>query len=454
MSPLDDELRAALHGRAATLAPSPDPLAGIERRAGRIRRRRTATAVLGSALAVAAIGLAVPLLTPSPAPAPVLPAAPSPRTSPAAAPQPAELRFADPWDYRGDPSLVTASQRLSYTAQWAATQGVAATQVEWVPLFGQRYESSGQAEIVYAARVDGRPPVTGLVVSTGAGADYRFERPFDDGGDSLLVLRLDGDEVGRVLAVASPAAERLEYAPDGTTFRDMTVTAPGVGITADDGDLSAARVRLTLAGSRATTQVPAPDPPTTAGRPANLLDWPSRGTRSEGPTDEQVLLAFTRGITGTADPGAGASYRALFSGSTDAGVRFTYGQAWIDGQPAYTVGLATGGTQGDQPFLGPVTPDAPPVLAFLLCCQPGSSVETLLVVPVPGTGQVLYDDDATGGFRPVGEGQDYLDGVVLVDRDPRAQRDRLQLLDGNGDLDRPTFEGPVLDLLCALKGCG
>ncbi|MCW2614239.1 MAG: hypothetical protein JWN08_1233, partial [Frankiales bacterium] len=29
MSPLDDELRAALHGRATGLRPSPDPLAGV-----------------------------------------------------------------------------------------------------------------------------------------------------------------------------------------------------------------------------------------------------------------------------------------------------------------------------------------------------------------------------------------------------------------------------------------
>lgn len=135
-------------------------------------------------------------------------------------------------------------------------------------------------------------------------------------------------------------------------------------------------------------------------------------------------------------------------------MRFTYGQAWADGQPATTVGLATGGTQGQQLFLGPITPDAPAVLAFVLCCEPGSSVETLVVVPVPGTGQVLYDDDATGPFRPVGGGQDLLAGVVLVDRDPRAQDDRLQLLDGYGNIDRPLFQAPVSDQVCALRGCG
>ncbi len=54
MSPIDDELRAALHGRAKALAPAPDPLAGIEARARRIQRNRVGAAVAGSALAVAA----------------------------------------------------------------------------------------------------------------------------------------------------------------------------------------------------------------------------------------------------------------------------------------------------------------------------------------------------------------------------------------------------------------
>ncbi|MCW2587053.1 MAG: hypothetical protein JWN55_2569, partial [Frankiales bacterium] len=45
MSPLDDQLRAAMHARADVLAPSPDPLAGIEARARGIKRRRAAASV-------------------------------------------------------------------------------------------------------------------------------------------------------------------------------------------------------------------------------------------------------------------------------------------------------------------------------------------------------------------------------------------------------------------------
>jgi hypothetical protein len=44
--------------------------------------------------------------------------------------------------------------------------------------------------------------------------------------------------------------------------------------------------------------------------------------------------------------------------------------------------------------------------------------------------------------------------VVLVDRAPGASGDRLRLLDGDGDLDAPTFDGAVADLLCGLHGCG
>lgn len=72
-----------------------------------------------------------------------------------------------------------------------------------------------------------------------------------------------------------------------------------------------------------------------------------------------------------------------------------------------------------------------------------------MVVPRPRTGQVLYAEDGTS-YRPVGQGQDYLDGVVLVDRSRAAQSDQLRLLDGNGER---FFDGPVSNLLCRLDGC-
>lgn len=61
MTPIDDELRTSLRRQADGVVPLADPLAGVERRAGRIRRRRVATAVTGTALAVAAVAVAVPV---------------------------------------------------------------------------------------------------------------------------------------------------------------------------------------------------------------------------------------------------------------------------------------------------------------------------------------------------------------------------------------------------------
>ena len=93
------------------------------------------------------------------------------------------------------------------------------------------------------------------------------------------------------------------------------------------------------------------------------------------------------------------------------------------------------------------------MLAFVVGSLPGTSVDQLVVIPQPRTGQVLYDKNATGAFSPV-TGQDYLDGVVLIDRSRTATDDRLQVLDGNGDLDNPTYEGPVAPLLCGVRECG
>jgi hypothetical protein len=62
MSPLDDELRRVLAAHADDTALQTDPLAGIEREATSIRRRRTGTAVLGAVLSIALVVLAVPSL--------------------------------------------------------------------------------------------------------------------------------------------------------------------------------------------------------------------------------------------------------------------------------------------------------------------------------------------------------------------------------------------------------
>ena len=469
MSPIDDELRATLQGRAALLAPSPDPMAGIERRAGRIRRNRAATAIAGSVLAVAMIALAVPALSTAPTSAPVLPAAPSaaPSPAPSAAPstlpgrESARLDPAAPWPYRGD-ITAPAGELATLTRQWAALKGAPAADVTFTLLYGQTYgQTYGPAatrRFVYLAFVHGSRAVEhGLVTATESGPQFLSRSPLTTGATALLVPAPgDGTHLS-LLVLAAPGSRSLEYAPNGTGYRPMVERADGVAITAVDGDSTKDRVRVTGAdGSRVfedlapqfsdSGELAAVGDPAGAA-PANLLDWPQRGVGSEGPTDRAVLDRLT--AAGYAAP----QFRRLFSGSNDAGVRYVFGQAWSGAGPALTVALATGGTEGEQLLLGPDTPKDPAVLAFVVCCSPGTTTETLVVVPQPRTGQVLYDNDGTGPLRPVGEGQD-LDGVVLVDRDPRAQDDRLQVLDGNGNLDTPTFRGPVSRLLCGRNECG
>ncbi|MBC7375606.1 MAG: hypothetical protein H7323_16580 [Frankiales bacterium] len=456
MSPLDDELRAALHARADVLSPSPDPLAGIERRARRIRRNRTASALAGSVLAVAAIALAVPVLSPTAAPPPIGPAIAPSTVAPSS---PYALDPAAPWAYRGEtvpPGLLDTARRA-----FAVRHAVAEAAVSMSPLYGKTYEPSALFELVFVATIENNPtPRWGLVTSTPTGPDFAVD---DDLPDPALALpaALPGDEVGRLLVVAAPQAASIDYSPDGSAaFTPMTRDAAGVAGLPLEGDPATDRFRVLAVGGDVITQAQAPDvrdrsgDGSQAGEPKNLLvSWPQRGVRSAGPPDDAVLQLFAKGITGTADPEAATHYRALFSGSTDTGVSYTFGQAWADGGQAYAVGLATGGTQGDQFFLGPITAAAPPVLVFVLCCAPGSTVETLVVVPTPGTGQVSYDDDGAGTFRPVPT-DPALDGVVLIDREPRGQAEGLEILDGDGNLDKPTYRGPVFPLLCGLKGCG
>ena len=448
MSPIDDELRAALHGRAATLAPSPDPLAGIQRRAGRIRRNRAVTAVLGSALAVAAIAVAVPAVTTSAVPAPQTPAA---SAGPDRVDGSRALDPRAPWAYRGQalpPGLVD-----TVTREVAARRGTAPSALELTPLFGQVLEPGGAFELVFLVGLDGGATRWGVARTGEAGPELLVDAAVDAGATALASTlpgdrTLPGGTVPRLLVVASPEAGAVEYAPDGASeYARAAAPAPGIGVIAADGDRATDGIRLLDRSGTEYSRGPAPDLGAQPA-PANLLDWPQRGVRSEGPPDQAVLDRLT--AAGYADP----QFRWLFSGSDDAGVRSVFGQAWSGAGPAFTVALATGGTQGEQLLLGPDTPPDPPVLAFVVCCSPGTSTETLVVVPQPRTGQVLYDDDGAGPFRPVGEGQDQLDGVVLVDRDPAAQDDRLQLLDGDGDLDRPTFQGPVSTLLCGRTECG
>lgn len=451
MSPIDDELRAALHGRATVLTPSPDPLAGIERRARRMRRNRAATAVAGSVVAVAAIALAVPALTPTPAPVPLPPAtslAPSPVPSAAPAPVDEGFTFAAPWPYRGDSSLLADGTLATVTREWAALEGVPVEQVELVALFGSRDEPSGRDELLYAARTrDSSDGEVGLVRLV-EGPQFLSRRPFAD-RDALLLVPAGGDEVGRLFAIASPDAERLEYAPDGRTFREMAVKAAGVGLTALDGDPADHRVRLTSrGGATLTADAPPSEQAPSAAEPDNLLDWPFRG-----PQDDALVERAARGYAqakGVAR--AQVEWVVLANGGTDGGLAYSVLQAWVTGQRAQVFAWVERPGVAPEPVLQPLTDPGEPVVAVLLTDVPGRTTDELVVLPQPRTGQVLYTD-ANGQQRPV-EPAPGLDGIVLVDRERGAEGDRLTVLDGNGDLDAPTFDGLVSALLCGESGCG
>jgi hypothetical protein len=89
-----------------------------------------------------------------------------------------------------------------------------------------------------------------------------------------------------------------------------------------------------------------------------------------------------------------------------------------------------------------------PLVVLDVAHSPATATETLVVVPQPTTGQVLYAASATAKFAPANADQD---GVYTIARDPKAQGDRLQVLDGDG---HQTFEGGVASQLCGVTSCG
>lgn len=519
MSPLDHELRAALTSRAVTLTPAADPLAGIEARAGQLRRRKLAGTLAGTALAVALVAVGVPValgsspVPPSPGLAATSPA-PAPSASPAAV-DPFVLDPDDPWELRGDADLVEQEvlqewYALVHGSGWTVT-----------PLWAQVYEPSAWPEVAYVA-VRGDEVRWGVVQGPNPFARSVFSPTYFRSLRDLplapatraLTTALPGDEAPRLLVIAAPQVETLRYTTDGkaTGDREMdTSGARGVGLTVLDGDPAADRVAVlrpvrpgelisvckpvgwlcpygvlfegpapdpveapaasspptTRPTTEATTRPataspksppsspspqPSAPPPTTAPpptpvAPTNLLGWPARGTVPAKADLTSARAAYATTL-GRADEADDVSLEVLFGGDLDGGTRFLVGQAWLPGEPARAIGWASPTEAGELVQVGPATPVGTVVLGFLL---PGSTTDTLVVVPQPRTGQVEYGENDATEFQPVGVNS--TDGVVLIDRSPSATTDQLRLLDGNGDLDNPTFQGPVSSLLCGVGGC-
>ena len=439
MTPIDDELRAALQGRAASLAPAPDPLVGIERRARRIRRNRVGAAVAASALAVSAIAVAVPALVSERSPGPDIPrmatVPPSP-TAPAASPY--ALDPEAPWGYRGaDLELLGPGTLQTIETELGVKRG--ATSVELTPLFGQVYEPSGKFELFFLADVDGELRWGISETPNDGGPEFLLDEPLQE---PVLALAgaLPGDEVGRLYVVSAPGTT-ADYGPDGESeFTTLTPLADGVGVTPLDGD-PVSDLYLVNAQGEEVYRSPAPSVTVTeqpSGDPEAALDpenpWPVRGNRS-AVTDGQLEAlgedwATRNGID------AEVELRPLFVQrfEEDAGVEVVYLVRSGDGP--WTWGVASLGEGGWWWYAENEITDP---LSALVATLPGiGGKERLLVVGAPSMGGAVHAADGSD-FEPM---SDLAPGVFVTDVQPGAGG-RWKLLDGNGDLDDPVAEGDV-----------
>lgn len=437
MTPLDDELHDALHQRAATIDPPTDPMAGIELRARGLRRRRLAATVAGGALVIVAVAVAVPALLPGRLDG----SAPPVTSQPTLSSSSYELDPSAPWAPRGNE--LPAQTHQAFQQAWTAKHPGST----FSPLFSQVYESSQQQEAVFVSNGPGGARY-GFVTGTPSAPSFLYDEQLPPHA-KVLAFTVFGDETNRLLAVAAPEVRTFELSTGHGPLSAMTALADGVAGSPAQGSLD---LQVTAPDGSVLYSGPVWAAEAPAGDPSNVLSWPQRGTAALSPSTDELKTAFATSLGRSAEA-AKVHYRALFVSNTGRGEAFTVGQAWFAGdRQAYSVSYAAGGTTQPTFFIGKPTPANPVVLAFVVPNLQGMS-DLLVVVPQPNTGQVLYDDNGAGAFRPI-TGQDQRDGVVLIDRSTRATNDRLQLLDGNGNLNQPTFEGPVAPLLCGLKGCG
>ena len=186
----------------------------------------------------------------------------------------------------------------------------------------------------------------------------------------------------------------------------------------------------------------------TAAVPSNLLDWPARGIESTGPSVSTVAAAYA-----AAAKAPEVKVRRLFSGNTDAGLRYLIGQAWVPGKSAVTVAYVENPGREPELKIQPATPEGVRLVALLLTDQPGTTTDLLVVVPEPRTTQVSYRTSTTAPWKPAFT-YSTLDGVAFVDRAKEPGDDALRLLTGNGDpAAGSTLVLPVSQALCNGAGC-
>jgi hypothetical protein len=445
MKLIDEELRASLHERADRLAPPLDVFTQVEAKAHRIKRNRMAASVAGAVAAVAAIAIVVPTLTSSPShhvgPAgqggtSTAPSTPSHTQTPPPATDKNALDPAAPWAYRGDQKAIRPATLEKFRQDWAAKYPGSTLQ----PLWGDIYEPSQQPEVVFVAKV-GDGARWGMAMG-GDTTAFVVDQPLA-AGTKVLAAAVPGDEVARLLAVAAPTTKAIQYAPDGVTFTDMAMIALGVGVDPLEGNQTVDRLKVVGADGATVYEGPAPDSAAT-NTPGNVLAWPSRD-KAPG-TLLQAAQAFY--AQSRQQPGASVSMKVLYGGVDAAGTQYLLAQAWLPGDTsADTVGYLKHSDGSVEPQLLARLDVSTAVAALDVTDVPLGGNETLVVVPQPTTGQVLYAADGKI-FKPVNGDQS---AVVLISRAAGASSDRLRVLDGDG---KTTFNGSVSSLLCGVSSCG
>lgn len=451
MSPIGDELRSALASRTASAVPPPDLYAGIERRARRMRRQKVTASVAGSALAVGAVALGGPMLVSS-----LTSTAPGPLDSASSAPAAERhvLDPADPWAYRGDPQVLENGSLQAFTREWGVRHGLDEPEVRFVPLHGEVSGPQDAPTAVFLAYGPQVEPHWGVVQSSESGPVLLADLPLAE-GTTVLQAAVPGTAAPQLVVLASPDAGRVGYCPTGQgSCSDHG--AGGFLRTSLDGDTDVDTVLVVGRNGDVVFDGPAADPgaasaPQEPGdepaAPSNVLDWPARG----GVSAEVVELMLTAYAQET-DVSREAVGSRLLYGYQPAGreVAYVLLQVWSGGD-ARTLAAEFDTSSGTvrSTSLGGVTPAEPAALAVLFPGDTADGPRQLLVVPEPSAGQVLYSPDGRSEPRPVAD--QGTEAAVLFERAAGATQDRLLVLDGNGDLDRPLYRGTVEELLAATR---
>ncbi len=441
MSPLDDELRTLLSARAGQVAPSPDPLAGIESRAGRMRRNRIAASVAGAAVVFAALGLAVPAVLPDRDTGAVQFATPSPSPSSSAA------RPVSSWPTRGN---ATPDALAFARAQYATQSGRPADQVDTRLLWGGSPDNGPQVLVLLGGPVAAggsfTPEDVVLVYYAEDGEKRLVGRdPLDDGAREVN-RAVDTGSGQYVVAIGEPGTQRIRYSSDGnktwaaepitdgvSTFGREAVSGQSDNLeyTFSDGDSLATPVQGQYVGSGtpgASTdyRLDPADPWTYRGSQAalgngNLEAFAREWATREGVAEKTVVFTPLYGevyepsrqpvVLYLARSRGGDWHWGVVSGS-ESGPRFEHDEVLREGRQA------------------------------LVAALPGDEVGRLLVVASPKAGQATYSPDGSSP-RPM---TDLTAGVWITALDGDRARDRVVVLDGNGDLDRPLYDDLAPDV--------